>query len=245
MDGRSQRLLRMRGSFRYPGNAFQACLVSWNKTKAFESVGVNRSVLHIWWKHTKPWDTNPVKRSVPSTVYFWSVELDRRMNCYWFVCWIIAQGPTHAMAIYAVALVRLHRKKHFFFSKKKFGSDFFLTTQVLGRRGLFNNSVHRFRVLKEFLYVSRMSQDWSARHVLLAKPTGKRPRGRPMTRRSDDISGLVWSCLSVETPELTEIVVGREVFRELLRFLAPRPSQEKGAWKWNDKCYSLFFKEKR
>jgi len=63
------------------------------------------------------------------------------------------------MAIYAVALVRLHRKKHFFFSKKKFGSDFFLTTQVLGRRGLFNNSVHRFRVLKEFLYVSRMSQD--------------------------------------------------------------------------------------
>ena len=75
-----------------------------------------------------------------------------------------------------------------------------------------------------FGHVSRMSHEILARHVLLAKPTWKRSRGRPRTRWSDDISDLACSHLGVEPAELPE---NREVFRGL-----PLPSlQEKRVWK--------------
>jgi len=58
-----------------------------------------------------------------------------------------------------------------------------------------------------------------ARHVLLATPTGKRPRVNPRTRWSDYISDLAWSCLTMEPTELSEIAVDREVFRVLIQLL--------------------------
>jgi len=50
--------------------------------------------------------------------------------------------------------------------------------------------------LRWFGHVSRrMLHERLARQVLLAKPTGKRPKVRPRTRWSDDICDLAWSRL--------------------------------------------------
>ena len=68
--------------------------------------------------------------------------------------------------------------------------------------------------------------------VLLAKPTGKCPRGLPRPRWSDGISDIVWSHLGVEPIELSEISVDCEVF-QVLGLLPPRPSLEQmRACKW-------------
>jgi len=45
-------------------------------------------------------------------------------------------------------------------------------------------------------------------------PTGWRPRARPKTKKSDYISYLSWSRLPVESAELSEIIVNRDVFRD-------------------------------
>ena len=60
-------------------------------------------------------------------------------------------------------------------------------------------------------HVSRKSQERLARHVLVGKPAGKRPRGRPRKRWSDYISDLAWSRLGVQPAELSEIAADREV----------------------------------
>jgi len=57
------------------------------------------------------------------------------------------------------------------------------------------------------VHVSRTSQERLTRQVLLATPTGKRPRGRPTTRWSDYISDLSWSRFVVEPAELCENAV--------------------------------------
>jgi len=57
------------------------------------------------------------------------------------------------------------------------------------------------------------------RHVLLAKSTGKRPRGRQRPRWIDYICDLAYSRLGVEPAELSEIVVDHEVFQVLLGLL--------------------------
>jgi len=75
------------------------------------------------------------------------------------------------------------------------------------------------------------------RQDLLTTPTWKRPRSRPRTRSSDNISDLAWPHLGVEPAELSEIAVDREVFRAVLGLLPPRPSPgEKRVWKWMNGC---------
>ena len=54
------------------------------------------------------------------------------------------------------------------------------------------------------------------RQVLLAKSTGKQPRGCPKPRWNNCISDLAWSHLGVEPAELSEIAVDCEVFKILL-----------------------------
>ena len=101
------------------------------------------------------------------------------------------------------------------------------------RRGLNVRPLSREPSYVRFGHMSGISHERLARQVLLARPTGKRPRGRPKTRWSDYISDLAWSRLGVEPAELPEITVDREVFRILLGLLPPRSSlQEKGAWWW-------------
>jgi len=75
--------------------------------------------------------------------------------------------------------------------------------------------------LRLFGHVSRTPYKRLARQALLAKPTAKRPRGRPRPRWSDCISDIAWSHLGVESLELSEIAVDRDIFQVLLGMLPP------------------------
>lgn len=59
--------------------------------------------------------------------------------------------------------------------------------------------------------------------VFRARPTGRRPRGRPRTRWRDYVSQLAWERLGVPREELDEVAGEREVWVSLLRLLPPRP----------------------
>ncbi len=59
--------------------------------------------------------------------------------------------------------------------------------------------------------------------VFRARPTGRRPRGRPRTRWRDYVSRLAWERLGVPPEELEEVTREREVWASLLRLLPPRP----------------------
>ncbi|KAK0149377.1 hypothetical protein N1851_009898 [Merluccius polli] len=56
-----------------------------------------------------------------------------------------------------------------------------------------------------------------------ARPTGRRPRGRPRTRWRDYVSRLAWERLGIPQEELAEVAGEREVWASLLRLLPPRP----------------------
>jgi len=72
-----------------------------------------------------------------------------------------------------------------------------------------------------------MSNEKMVRQVLLATPTGKRPRCRPRTRRSDYISDIAWFCLGFEPAEISEITVGTRNISSSPEVAAPRPPQRK------------------
>jgi len=59
--------------------------------------------------------------------------------------------------------------------------------------------------LRLFGHVTGMTQERLGRHVLLATPTEKWPRGWPRTRWCDDISDFAWSRLSVDPAELKPV----------------------------------------
>ncbi|KAM4551690.1 putative transposon-derived protein F52C9.6 isoform 1-T3 [Odontesthes bonariensis] len=59
--------------------------------------------------------------------------------------------------------------------------------------------------------------------VFRARPTGKRPRGRPRTRWRDYVSRLAWERLGVPPEELEEVAGDRDVWASLLKLLPPRP----------------------
>ncbi|PWA30791.1 hypothetical protein CCH79_00017406 [Gambusia affinis] len=56
-----------------------------------------------------------------------------------------------------------------------------------------------------------------------ARPTGRRPRGRPRTRWRDYISRLAWERLGIPPEELEEVAGEREVWASLLKLLPQRP----------------------
>ncbi|KAK0155407.1 LINE-1 retrotransposable element ORF2 protein [Merluccius polli] len=57
--------------------------------------------------------------------------------------------------------------------------------------------------------------------VFRARPTGRRPRGRPRTRWRDYVSRLAWERLGIPQEELAEVAGEREVWASLLRLLPP------------------------
>ncbi|KAL3062470.1 hypothetical protein OYC64_002305 [Pagothenia borchgrevinki] len=61
------------------------------------------------------------------------------------------------------------------------------------------------------------------REVFQARPAGRRPRGRPRTRRRDYISLLAWECLGIPQSELIDVARERNVWGSLLELLPPRP----------------------
>ena len=70
--------------------------------------------------------------------------------------------------------------------------------------------------------------------VFRARPTGRRPRGRPGTRWRDYVSRLAWERLGVPPEELEEVARDRDVWVSLLKLLPPRPDpRTSGRW-WMD-----------
>ncbi len=72
-------------------------------------------------------------------------------------------------------------------------------------------------------HLFRMPPGRLPRKVFRARPTGRRPRGRPRTRWRDYVSRLAWERLGVPPEELEEVSREREVWESLLRLLPPRP----------------------
>ncbi|CAM4544523.1 unnamed protein product [Leuciscus chuanchicus] len=72
-------------------------------------------------------------------------------------------------------------------------------------------------------HLFRMPPGRLPRKVFRARPTGKRPRGRPRTCWRDYVSRLAWERLGVPPEELEEVSREREVWASLLRLLPPRP----------------------
>ena len=63
------------------------------------------------------------------------------------------------------------------------------------------------------------------REVFQARPAGKRPRGRPRTRRRGYISSLAWERLGIPQSELVDVARERNVWGSLLELLPPRPDR--------------------
>ena len=59
--------------------------------------------------------------------------------------------------------------------------------------------------------------------VFRARPTGRRPRGRPRRRWRDYVSRLAWERLGVPPEELEEVAGDRDVWVSLLKLLPLRP----------------------
>ena len=59
------------------------------------------------------------------------------------------------------------------------------------------------------------------KEVLLARPTGKRPRGGPRTKWRDYISSVAWESLGIPQSELADMAGEREVWGSLLKMLPP------------------------
>ena len=63
--------------------------------------------------------------------------------------------------------------------------------------------------------------------VFRARPTGRRPRGRPRTRWRDFVSRLTWERLGVLPEELEEVARDGDVRASLLKLLPPRPDPQR------------------
>jgi len=57
--------------------------------------------------------------------------------------------------------------------------------------------------------------------VFRARPTGRRPRGRPTTRWRDNVSQLAWERIRVPPEELEEVTRDRDVWVSPLKLLPP------------------------
>jgi len=79
-------------------------------------------------------------------------------------------------------------------------------------------------LLRWFCHVTRMSQERMPRQVLLATPTGNRPRGWPSTKWSGYISYLAWSRRSVNYQRL--LLTAARCFGSPLGLLPWKPPRE-------------------
>ena len=78
--------------------------------------------------------------------------------------------------------------------------------------------------LRWFGHLMRIPPGRLPREVFLARPTGRRPRGRPKTRWRDYISSVAWEHLGIPQSELANVAGEREVWGSLLKLLPPQPN---------------------
>ena len=77
--------------------------------------------------------------------------------------------------------------------------------------------------LRWFGHLVWMPPERLPRKVLDARPTGRRPRGRPKTRWKDYISRLAWERLGILPEGVEEVAQDKEIWRSQLELLPPRP----------------------
>ena len=81
--------------------------------------------------------------------------------------------------------------------------------------------------LRWFGHLMRMPPGRLPREVFLARPTGRRPRGRPRTRWMDYISSLAWERLGIPGSELADVAGERDVWGLLLKLVPRDPILDK------------------
>ena len=72
-------------------------------------------------------------------------------------------------------------------------------------------------------YLSRLPKQ-----ALLAKPNGRRPVGRPRTKRTKNIEDLGWNRLGLHPNEMMEVMKDREVWPLILKLLPLQPLKKSG-----------------
>ena len=77
--------------------------------------------------------------------------------------------------------------------------------------------------MRWLVHLIRMPPGHLPGEVFRARPTGRRPRGRPRTRWRDYVSRLAWERLGIPQEELDHVAGVREVWASLLKLLPPRP----------------------
>jgi hypothetical protein len=77
--------------------------------------------------------------------------------------------------------------------------------------------------LRYYGHVVRMSEDRIAGRILRARPTGRRPRGRPRARWLDNIHNLGRSRLGIQPEKLLTAAADGIRWKARLRTLPPRP----------------------
>ena len=80
--------------------------------------------------------------------------------------------------------------------------------------------------LRWFGHLVRMPLERLPREVLEARPTGRRPRGRPRTRWRDYIDSLASYHLGILQEEVEDVARDREVWSFLVEMLPSRPDYE-------------------
>jgi len=76
--------------------------------------------------------------------------------------------------------------------------------------------------LRWFGHLIRMPSGRLPLEVFRARPTGRRPRGRPRTHWRDYISRLAWERLGIPQEELESVAGEKEAWGALLSQLPPR-----------------------
>ena len=87
--------------------------------------------------------------------------------------------------------------------------------------------------LRWYGHVTRMSQERTAIKPLCLTAIGRRPRGRPRTRRRDYVEDLNWSCLGIPAEHLSFVAEDQDAWRIQLEQLPPRPPKDKRVQKIN------------
>ena len=73
-----------------------------------------------------------------------------------------------------------------------------------------------------------MPQERLPKQALHAKANGRRPVGRPRSRRTDYIEDLGWNHLGLRPSEMMEVMEDHVVWRLNLELLPPQPSRKSG-----------------
>ena len=71
-----------------------------------------------------------------------------------------------------------------------------------------------------------MPQERLSKQASLAKANGRRPVGRPRTRRTNYIEDLGWNRLGLQSSEMMDVMEDGKVWRLNLELLPPQSSQK-------------------